>query len=74
MLHMKFGFDRPSVSEEKIFEIVDGRRTDGRRTDDGAWPSYKLTLWAFGSGELKIVDLDVKQYPNQTKPNQRSLS
>ena len=27
---------------------------DGRRTDDGAWPSYKLTLLAFGSGELKM--------------------
>ena len=37
----------PSVSEEKSFEIVDGRTTDGRRTDgrttdDGALPSYKL--------------------------------
>ena len=31
----------PVVSEEKSFEIVDGRRTDGR-TDDGAFPSYKL--------------------------------
>ena len=38
-----------SASEEKIFEIVDD---DGRRTDDGAWPSYKLT---FGSGELKLI-------------------
>ena len=26
---------RPVLSEEKSFEIVDGRRTDGRRTDDG---------------------------------------
>ena len=26
----------PVVSEEKSFEIVDGRRMDGRRTDDGA--------------------------------------
>ena len=25
---------------------------DGRRTDDGAWPSYKLTI---GSGELKLI-------------------
>ena len=24
---------------------------DGRRTDDGVWPSYKLTI---GSGELKL--------------------
>ena len=32
-----------AVLEEKIIEIVDGR-TDGRRTDAGSWPSYKLTL------------------------------
>ena len=36
----------PVVLEEKSFEIVDGRRTDGRTdrrtTDDGAFPSYKL--------------------------------
>ena len=38
-----------AVSEKKIFEIVDDGR---RRTDAGPWPSYKLTLWAFGSGEL----------------------
>ena len=25
---------------------------DGRRRDDGAWPSHKLT---FGSGELKLI-------------------
>ena len=25
---------------------------DDGRTDDGAWPSYKLT---FGSGELKLI-------------------
>ena len=29
--------------------------TDGRRTDDRAWPSYQLTLGAFGSGELKSI-------------------
>ena len=55
MLHMKFGFDWPAVSEKEIFEIVDddddGRR---RRSDDGAWRSYKLTFSAFGSGELII--------------------
>ena len=38
-----------TVSEKKIFEIVD----DGR-TDAGSWPSYKLT---FGSGELKIQQI-----------------
>ena len=32
----------PAVSE-KIFEIVDDGRTDGRRTDAGAWVYYKLT-------------------------------
>ena len=60
MLQMKFGFIGPAVSEEKIFEIVDGRRRttdDGRRTDAGAWPSYKLNLRAFGSGELKLYPL-----------------
>ena len=35
MLHINFGFDWPSglISEEKIFEITDGRTTtDGRRS------------------------------------------
>ena len=32
-LHIKFGFDQPSVSEKKIFERW-GRRTDDGRTDD----------------------------------------
>ena len=46
----------PAVSEEKSFEIVDGRRTDGRRTDDGRTtePAYTISSpGAFGSGELK---------------------
>ena len=48
----------PVVSEEKSFEIVDGRRTtDGRRTDDGrrtTEPTYTISSpGAFGSGELK---------------------
>ena len=46
------------VSEEKSFEIVDGRRTtdDGRRTTDGRTtePAYTISSpGAFGSGELK---------------------
>ena len=43
----------PVVSEEKSFEIVDGRRTDdGRRTTE---PAYAISSpGAFGSGELKI--------------------
>ena len=44
---IKFG---PLASEIFKFESVDdGRR---RRTDDGPLVYYKLTLWAFGSGEL----------------------
>ena len=40
-----------SVSEEKSFEIVDERRTDGRRTTE---PAYTLSSpEAFGSGKLK---------------------
>ena len=40
------------ASEIFKFESVDD---DGgrRRTDDGPLVYYKLTLWAFGSGELK---------------------
>ena len=43
----------PVVSEEKSFEIVDGRRTDGRRTTE---PAYTISSpGAFGSGELKTI-------------------
>ena len=47
------------TSEIFKFESVDddGRRRttdDDGRTDDGPLVYYKLTLWAFGSGELKI--------------------
>ena len=41
----------PVVLEEKSFEIVDGRTTDGRRTTE---PAYTISSpGAFGSGELK---------------------
>ena len=43
------------VSEEKMFEIVDGR-TDGRRTDAGVTGILLAHPWAFGSGELKSHD------------------
>ena len=46
----------PVVSEEKSFEIVDGRRTDGRTTDGRRTtePAYTISSpGAFGSGELK---------------------
>ena len=40
----------PVVSEEKSFEIVDGRGTDERTTE----PAYTISSpKAFGSGELK---------------------
>ena len=45
----------PVVSEEKSFEIVDGRRTtdDGRRRTTE--PAYTISSpGAFGSGELKM--------------------
>ena len=48
-----------AVSEKKIFEIVDGRRTDaGRRTDDGRTPDHGHPISSpcepNGSGELKM--------------------
>ena len=41
----------PVVSEEKMFENVDGRRTDGR-TDAVVIGILLAHQWAFGSGEL----------------------
>ena len=40
---MKFGYNRPS----SLFEIVDGRAMDGRKTDNGAYLYYQLprSLW-----------------------------
>ena len=46
----------PVVSEEKMFENVDGRRTtDGRTTDAGVTGILLAHQRAFGSGELKIM-------------------
>ena len=47
------------VSEEKPFEIVDGRRTmDGRRKTE---PAYTISSpGAFGSGELKKFSIMVQ--------------
>ena len=69
MLHIKFDQDWPAGSRDiqvwkcgrRTTTDDDGRRRtptddDGRRrTDDGPLLYYKLTLWAFGSGELKTV-------------------
>ena len=41
----------PVVSEEKMFKEC------GRRTMTEAYLSYKLTIWALGSGELMILEL-----------------
>ena len=53
-----------AVSEEKIFEIVDGR-TDGRRTDAGRTPDHGHPISSpcepNGSGELKMTGNNPKQ-------------
>ena len=63
MLHIKFGFDWPSGSEEKIFEIVDRQTTDGRTTD-GRTPDHGHPISSpcepNGSGELiKLIQLKI---------------
>ena len=50
MLHIKFDQDWATGFRD-IQVWKSGRRR--RRTDDGPLVYYKLTLWAFGSGELK---------------------
>ena len=62
----------PVVSEEKSFEIVDGRR---RTTDDGrrrtTEPAYTISSpGAFGSGELKKVQKQSlpRTYCNHSRP------
>ena len=50
---MKFEFNWPSISEEKMFENVDGRTDDGWTTDAGGTGILIAHLGAFGSGELK---------------------
>ena len=58
MLHIKFNQDWPTGFRDiKVWKSgrwrTDGRTTTDGRTDDGPLVYYKLTLWAFGSGELK---------------------
>ena len=48
MLHINFDQDWPTGFKDiQVWKC-------GLRTDDGPLVYYKLTLWAFGSGELKI--------------------
>ena len=59
----------PVVSEEKSFEIVDGRRTDRRTTE----PSHPISSpGAFGSGELKIPKIDKGPQLCQNYDNSKS--
>ena len=56
MLHIKFDQDWPAGFRDiQVWKC--GQRTDNgqRRTDDGPLVYYKLTLSAFGSGELKTL-------------------
>ena len=48
---MKFEFSWPVVSEEKMFENIDGRQT----TDAGVTGILIAHLGAFCSGELKNI-------------------
>ena len=59
MLHIIFDQDWPhGFRDIQVWKCGRRRTTDDdddgrRRTDDGTLANYKLTLWAFGSGELK---------------------
>ena len=59
----------PVVSEEKSFEIVDGRRTtDGRTTDDGACLYYKLPRslrlrWAKKGTKPTLLTISLFHWP-----------
>ena len=47
-----------------MFENVDGRTTDGRTTDAGVTGILIAHLGAFGSGELKMINvLNLKHCP-----------
>ena len=51
----------PVVSEEKMFENVDGQTDDGR-TEDGVTGILLAHPWAFGSGELKSRQMTTKAW------------
>ena len=54
MLHIKFDQDWPTGFRDIQVWKCGRRRTTTTTTDGGPLVYYKLTLWAFGSGELKI--------------------
>ena len=70
MLQMKSDFNQPaSLWDFKMFESVKGRM---HQRMPAQVTSYKLTLWAFGSGELKtknIVHLPTNTYIVGTQKN-----
>ena len=53
MLHIAFDQDWPTGSEIFKSESVEGGQR--RQTEDGPLVYYKLTMSAFGSGELKKI-------------------
>ena len=59
MLHIKFDQDWPTDFRDiQVWKCGWWRTT----TDGGPLVYFKLTLWAFGSGELKIEDLIQTEY------------
>ena len=78
MLHIKFDQDWPTAFRDIQVWKCGRRRTtddDGRRTDDGPLVYYKLTLWAFGSGELKKSKyFTVKHHRSPTNLNTQKIS
>ena len=60
MLHIKFDQDWPTGFRDiQVWKCGRWRTTT---TDSGPLVYYKLTLWAFGSGELKMVYLGLILY------------
>ena len=67
MLHIKFDQDwPPGFRDIQVWKC-------GRRTDDGPLVYYKLTLWAFGSGELKTKTLRKDGCENSISHHKPSL-
>ena len=69
MLQIKFGCNRPAgLWDIHVWKCGRTHARTNARTPARV-PSYKLTLWAFGSGELKTGSHDViKLDPDQQEP------